>query len=75
MLFGGWSRNMADFVTSYDLTSLRDRLVSWGFAESNIRTFFANGIKTAVDEGKRKIKTRRVKKLIIQRFARFFAYF
>ncbi|VVC26738.1 Hypothetical protein CINCED_3A000879 [Cinara cedri] len=50
MLFGGWSRNMADFVTTYDLVSLRDRLVSWGFAENNIRTFFANGIRMNVDD-------------------------
>lgn len=52
MLFGGWSRNMADFVTMYDLMSLRDRLVSWGFAENNIKTFFANGINMSIDDGK-----------------------
>lgn len=52
MLFGGWNRNMADFVTMYDLTSLKDRLVSWGFSENNIRTFFANGIKANLDDGK-----------------------
>lgn len=51
MLFGGWSRNMADFVTMYDLMSLRDRLVSWGFAENNIKTFFANGINMSIDDG------------------------
>lgn len=53
MMFGGWSRSVADFMTSYDLTSLRDRLISWGFAPSDIRTFFANGLDTKVqdDEG------------------------
>lgn len=51
MLFGGWSRNMADFVTMYDLESLKDGLVSWGFAEDNVRTFFANGIRTSGDDG------------------------
>lgn len=51
MLFGGWSRNMADFVTMYDLESLKDRLVSWGFSENNIRTFFANSIRRSEDDG------------------------
>lgn len=51
MLFGGWNRNMADFVTMFDLTSLKDRLISWGFAENNILTFFNNGIKMIVDDG------------------------
>lgn len=51
MLFGGWSRNMADFVTMNDLVSLRDRLVSWGFAESNVKTFFSNGISMDEDDG------------------------
>lgn len=50
MLFGGWSRNMADFVTMNDLMSLKDRLISWGFAENNIRTFFANGINMSMDD-------------------------
>lgn len=51
MLFGGWSRNMADFVTMNDLMSLKDRLISWGYAENNIRTFFANGINMSMDDG------------------------
>jgi len=42
---------MADFVTMNDLMSLKDRLISWGFAENNIRTFFANGINMSMDDG------------------------
>lgn len=51
MLFGGWNRNTADFVTTYDLMSLKDRLVSWGFSVNNIRTFFANGLGMEIDDG------------------------
>lgn len=53
-MFGGWSRIVADFTTTYDLTSLRDRLISWGFAPEDIRTFFANGLdrNVQIDEGK-----------------------
>ncbi|XP_050424339.1 uncharacterized protein LOC126835654 [Adelges cooleyi] len=50
MLFGGWNRNTADFVTTYDLMSLKDRLVSWGFSVNNIRTFFANGLGMEIDD-------------------------
>lgn len=49
MLFGGWSRNLADFVTMYDLVSLRNRLRDWGFSTRNMKTFFANGINTVTN--------------------------
>jgi len=51
MLFGGWSRNVADYVAMYDLGILRNQLVSWGFAENHIQTFFANSIKKNDDDG------------------------